>query len=416
MNEQTVASPLVSATARVVPPALTGPKIERPDGRPLRLLVFLPSWLGDTVMATSTLRLLRHYLPASVIIGLVRPGMQELLAGTDWLDDIAVADRTTVLGPAKTASRLAVFKLDAALLLPNSFSSAMTARMAGISHRIGYDRDGRSLLLTHKLLAPARAAPHKGWAPVSAVNYYYTLALGLLGSMGVAIEPADLRAAPPELALSATQLAAAAELLSRAGISSTDRYCVVNPGGNNPAKRWPIERFAALAHHLVTVHRMKVLINGSPVEAPLARIIKQVIELDHPEDGGMVACLPDLGISVGSLKGVIARSGLLVTNDTGPRHIAAAFGVPCVTLFGPTDHRWTTLPLRDGAPAESILLADPTLPDDLVADEEPDRCRIDRISYETVLAAVEAELKRHKRPPGSEADRRAAGDDDQLHQ
>jgi heptosyltransferase-2 len=83
----------------------------------------------------------------------------------------------------------------------------------------------------------------------------------------------------------------------------------------------------------------------------------------------------------------------MVTNDTGPRHVAQAFGVPVVTMFGPTDHRWTTLPVRDDAP-ERILLADPTLPEDQMADDHPERCRVDRISEESVRAAAEAVIRR----------------------
>lgn len=343
-------------------------------------------------MSTPTLRLLREHLPSSTIVGLTRPGMDELLAGLDWLDDVIVADRTALLGPAKTASRLTTFKFDAAVLLPNSFSSAMTARLAGIPTRVGYDRDGRGLLLTHKLVAPIRSPPHNGWAPISAVDYYYALGQKLLASLGVALHESALLPGPLELACTPGQTAAGDEVLARAGVAPESQYCILNPGGNNPAKRWPVERFVGLAHHLVTVHQMRVLINGSPVEAPLAKLIRHVIALNHPGDELMVACLPELGIKIGSLKRVIQQSRLVVTNDTGPRHIAAAFGVPCITMYGPTDPRWTTLPMRDGQPAEVTLAADPELPSELVADEYPDRCRIDRISTEMVLRAVDAAL------------------------
>ena len=81
---------------------------------------------------------------------------------------------------------------------------------------------------------------------------------------------------------------------------------------------------------------------------------------------------------------VIRRAALLITNAPGPRHIAAALGTPVVSLFGPTDHRWTTI----NCPHERMVLADPFLPEALIADQHPKRCAIDRIAVADVLAAA----------------------------
>jgi len=107
-----------------------------------------------------------------------------------------------------------------------------------------------------------------------------------------------------------------------------------------------------------------------------------------------VAELPGLGVTLGSLKALVRRCAVMVTNDTGPRHIAAALNVPTVALFGPTDPRWTTLP--PGTP-EVRIVADPTLPDDEVADDHPERCRIDRIEIGRVIDAVERALEMGRR-------------------
>ena len=100
----------------------------------------------------------------------------------------------------------------------------------------------------------------------------------------------------------------------------------------------------------------------------------------------------EMGITLGSLKGVVRRASIMVTNDTGPRHVAAAFGVKLVTLFGPTDHRWTTIPTRPGG-EELILVADPSLPPSEVANDHPERCRIERIALESVTAGIDALLR-----------------------
>lgn len=364
---------------------------------PPRVLVYLPSWLGDTVMATPAIALVRHALPRSVLMGLGRPGMKELLSGLDVLDDVITADARSALGPVKTAVRLRSMRLDAALLLPNSFSSALTVRLAGVERRVGYDRDGRGSQLTHRLEPLRRPPPHKGYLPVSAVDYYLGAARALLAALGAGVPPGH--EPPPKLTLATTRAdeTLADDVLARGGIRPGEPFALLNPGGNNPAKRWPVERFAALAHHLITERRLKVAINGSPPEAELVGLIAQTIELNHPEDGAMVAALPRLGGTIGSLKATVRRARVMVTNDTGPRHVAAAFGVPTVALFGPTDPRWTTLPpsfTPSGEAREVVLTADPTLPADEVADDHPQRCAMDKIKLADVIAAADRVLGR----------------------
>lgn len=347
----------------------------------LRLLVVMPSWVGDAVMATPALRLARRSLPGIFIGALVRPGIDEVLAGSDFFDEVHVARPTGIMGPKFAAAKIRPRRYDTALLLTNSFSSALIVRIAGIARRIGYDRDARGLLLTDRLEAPKTAAGR--WAPVPAVEYYLRLACEAM--LDVSVPAWRQGAAPMELGVTDEQRAAGAALLERAGVGAGERFAVLNPGGNNEAKRWPPERFAAVAEWLTSHHGLRVVINGSPGEAEL------VGRIAAAAPGARSAELPKLGITLGALKEVVRRAALMVTNDTGPRHLAAAFGVPLVSLFGPTDHRWTTIPTRPGAP-EEILLADPTLPEGEVADDHPERCRVDRITVEQVRGAVERVL------------------------
>ncbi len=353
--------------------------------KPLRLLIVLPSWLGDVVMATPALRLLRRSLRGAFIGGLVRPGLDELLAGTTFIDELHVDRARGVMGPKLVAAKLRPRRYDTALLLTNSFSTALITRLAFIPRRIGYDRDARGLLLTDKLAPSRRERPHRGFAPVPAVDYYLRAARVVVDTQA---HDTNTRL---ELATTPAQDAAALDLLTRAGIPSDRPFAILNPGGNNPAKRWPPDRFAAAARHLIERHNLAIVINGSPGEADLAKdIVSRIGAAPVP-----VASLAELGITIGSLKGVVKRAKLMLTNDTGPRHIAAAFGVPTVALFGPTDPRWTTLsdssPLGSNLPTREITLsADPTLPPDEVADDHPDRCRIDRIELPDVLSALDA--------------------------
>lgn len=355
-----------------------------PHAAPLRLLVVLPSWVGDAVMATPTLRALRDAFPGIFIGGLCRPGIDDLLAGTDFFDELHVERAVGVMGPKFVAAKVRPRRYDTALLLTNSFSTALIARIAGIPRRIGYDRDARGLLLTDKAKPPLRDPARAPIVPT--IRYYWLLAERFLlpasriGGAALGFMELDLTPAQAQHAI---------DVLARAGLDPDRPRVVLNPGGNNPAKRWPADRFAAVGAHLAR-RGFALAINGSPQESALAAAIAAAVRRDAP--GAAVADLAAAGVTLGALKGIIRGSRLLITNDTGPRHVAAAFGTPVVTLFGPTDHRITDIPTRPEAP-EIILPADPTLPDTLLANDHPDRCAIDRISTDRVTAAADRLLQ-----------------------
>lgn len=353
-----------------------------------RLLVVVPSWLGDTVMCTPALRIIRELLPGAFIGALVRPGIDQLLAGSGLFDEAHVDRALGVMGPKRVASKVRTHRYQAALIFTNSFSSALITRLAGIPRRVGYDRDGRGILLTDRYPAPKRrdldpysASTTKpgAWAPVPACDYYFQLASAFLRTYG--LEAGEM--GPLELGVSQEESLAAAHLLDRAGIPMelhrVTPMALLNPGANNPAKRWPAERFAALADYLARHHNMTILINGSPKEAAL---VDDVADRCAPDT--RIVRLPEHRQTLGTLKGVIKRCRVMVTNDTGPRHIAAALGVPVVSLFGPTDPRWTTIPFED----EVQLVPDHDLPEHEVANDHPDRCDISRIGLGDVVAGV----------------------------
>ncbi len=351
--------------------------------RPSRLLVVCPSWLGDVVMATPAFRLLRRELPGAFIGALMRPGIDELIAGTDFFDELHIERAHGVMGPKLVAAKVRPRRYDAALLLTNSFSTALVTRLAFIPRRIGYDRDGRGLLLTDRLRPQRRSAPHKGWACIPAVEYYLSLARAIVDP------PAPSRPAL-ELATTPAQDLAADAILARAAITLASGFAIINPGANDPAKRWPPDRFAKVAAHLLNVHGLAILINGGPAESELAASIRSLaIDVAGPEFATRISSLPELGITIGALKSLVRRAAVLITNDTGPRHIAAAFGRPCVTLFGPTDHRWTALPPSDDSSTRIDILAEPNLPEGQLANDVPEQCSIDKITLETVIAAAD---------------------------
>lgn len=328
------------------------------------LTVLCPSWVGDTVMATPVLRAVRAGLPQAKIIAAVRPGLDLLLAGSPWIDEFVCAQTKGVIGPMRMIQRLRKLRPDAALVLPNSFRAALIARTCGAPRRIGYDRDARGRLLTHRL-----APPRDQGEPVSTLQYYLAL-----GQFALGVDRID-----PQMTLVVTEAEQRAAEALLGGVDGP--YAVVNPGANKPIKRWPADRFAAVADALSQRCKLAVLVSGSPSEANVVQAVVQAANVE-------VVDLAKRGITLGSLKAILQRARLLITNDTGPRHIAAALGTPVVALFGPTDHRWTDIDCS----RQRIIVAEPFLPRELVADAHPTLCTIEKISVGDVVSACEGLL------------------------
>jgi len=370
---------------------------------PLRLLVVLPSWVGDVVMATPAVRRLRDAYPGIFIGGLCKPGMDQVLSGNTLFDELHITTPSGMMATKKTANKIRPRRYDTALLLTNSFSTALTTRLAYIPRRVGYNRDSRAVLLTDPISPPRNA--DRSWKLTPAVDYYWNLTSHLLDeelvdwSIHTPTSCKELKLALPkdaymQLGYTDADKSKAAQVLERAEISLDDvqstPYAILNPGGNNHAKRWPKERFAKIADHISKSHNLRVLINGSPNETEL---IQEIINLAESNP----ISLPSLGNTLGALKPIIENARILVTNDTGPRHIAAALGTPLITLFGPTDPRWTTIPtkpLHDGSSSEIIVVADAKLPPDQSANDHPERCSIEHISVDEVIESTNSILNR----------------------
>ena len=306
---------------------------------PERILVVQPSWVGDAVMATPTLRALRLLYPAAQISYLMRRYVKDLYAGMPWADRLLThrTGKTTAKagkGTFDLAGRLRSGKFDLAVLLPNSFKSALICKMAGVGRIVGYDRDGRGFLLTDRLI-PAK---EKGKFVPSPIIHAYMALARYLGS-----DSRDLRM---ELFVTDAERRAADDVFARCGLDpalerphSAGRppLVLLNPGAQyGAAKLWKAEHFAAVVDRFVDELGATVLLSATPKERHIVEAIRG--HMRRPAVDLSVA-----GMTLGSLKEVVRRCDLMVTNDTGPRHVAAALGVPVVTVFGPTFPEWTDI-------------------------------------------------------------------------
>jgi len=286
--------------------------------------VLLPNWIGDAVMATPTLRALRRYLgPGARLTGIMRPVIAHLLAGTRWLDETLLYDRHArrgELGSWALIRALRNRRLDALILLPNSLSSGFVGWLSGAQRRIGYGHGGRALLLTDALRPPGI---HDSPGPL--IDRYLELAYTF------GCPPEGNRV---ELATSVDDETAADRVWRHFDWDPSEPVMLLNTGSaNSPARHWPTTSYVALARRIVETWSANVLVLGGPAERDTALGIE--LGAAHPR----VRSLAEVDTSLGTSKACIQRSALLVTTDSGPRHIALAFQRPVILLSGPIDPR-----------------------------------------------------------------------------
>jgi heptosyltransferase-2 len=348
---------------------------------PQRLLVRLPSWLGDLVMAEPVVRALYERWEAAGAaerISLAAPAhLLPVLEGR-----FAMARRIPHVG--RGGERAADWRgHDAALLLAGSFRSAWTAWRAGIPERIGWRRDWRGPLLT----LGARPALERGGVPLGVAlvrgrprylpRPYSDDCAELLALAGLFVRDPRPRLVPAEGASGAVDAR-----LSSAGFDGAELVVACVGAREGSAKAYPPERWAAA---LGALGRRVALVGGSGEEAPVRAVAAAL-----PSGSGVALIDPVLDLP--ELVALCARARLVLAADSGSRHVAAASGAPVVCMVGPTDPRWgswdleTTLLVREEVPCGPCHLERCPL-----SGEERHACML-RIEPERVAALAEAQL------------------------
>lgn len=299
----------------------------RTAGAWTRIVVRLPNWVGDMVMVTPALRAIRRHFPDAHIVGIARKVPSRVLEPGGLLDELWVvtrADEKRPRGLARHVSRLRRARFDAAILFTNSFGTALPFYLARIPSRVGYRGEARAALLTHAGW-PEREGTER--RPVPMPRFYQgVLDLCGVGPAGPAYELPSRRA----------EEAAVQEWLEERGLASSARPLVVlNPGAAfGASKLWDPGAFAATADRLVREKDAAVVVLGGPGEEAIVAAILEAAEEPHV-DGGR-PFLP-----LGWLPPLLARARVMISTDSGPRHLGVASGAPTVALIGPTHREWS---------------------------------------------------------------------------
>jgi len=281
----------------------------------VKILIRATNWVGDAIMALPALRAVRTRFPEAEITILARPYVAFLYKNQQVCDNMIFVDyKRDMVGEIHAQ------KFDVALLLQNAFEAAWFAWRAGIPERIGYARDGRSLLLTK-----AVPVPKPGEIP-SHEQYYYLELLRRAGWLDTLPNEFFITLNVPE----ETRRRAAEFLLSNVVRPDSFRIAIGAGASYGSAKCWPPDRFAELANRLqVQQPGVDVILFGTRAEAPVSSAIAAGMRFPPIDLTGKTA--------IDDLPALLSQCHLFIGNDSGAMHVAAAVGLPVVAVFGPTD-------------------------------------------------------------------------------
>jgi heptosyltransferase II len=340
-----------------------------------RVVVRGTNWVGDSVMTVPALRALRRVLPEAKITLVVRPNARGIFADSDFIDDLLIYDRQSAFSIISQVREWRKRQFDLAVLFQNAFEAALIPFLASVPIRLGYATESRQALLTHPLPLP-------DWRSTRHEVFYYLYLVTALEQLLFGKSEICESVPDASLQISEARKAEAENLLRAYGVRDGEPMVALCPGSiNSRAKRWPADAYAALADRLIDSRR-QVLLIGSADEADVTREVTSRMKQQPVVLTGKT--------SLDQITAVLSLVDLVVTNDTGPAHIAAALGRPTLVIFGPTN----PLTTRPFAPEAEILRHPPDCAPCMLRDCPIDHRCMTAITVDEVFEHSQALLKR----------------------
>ncbi|MEF9427384.1 MAG: lipopolysaccharide heptosyltransferase II, partial [Candidatus Mariimomonas ferrooxydans] len=312
-----------------------------------KILIRGVNWIGDAVISTPVIKAVREAFPDAYICLLVKPRVADIFKENPNINEIILYDEkfNSIPGKLKLARMLRARGFNSAILLQNAFDAALITWLSGIPERIGYRRDWRRFLLTKAIsVYPVRKKASSSLSNgvkkdiLKQHQVYYYLNL-LKESLNI-----EARDKEPFIYLNKEEINEAKNLLTQSlDLTSETPLIGVNPGATyGSAKRWMPERFAELISRIINELNGKVVIFGSRSEAEIAKLLTS-----HPSLPASHLLNMAGKTNLRELAALISECDVMISNDSGPMHIAAALLVPVVAIFGSTD-RAITGPFGEG--------------------------------------------------------------------
>ena len=292
----------------------------------MKVAILLPTWVGDACMATPTIRAIRNGMPAiDELCAVGRYGPVSVLEGVPWIDSTITfkprSQDSKTVSRRGLVSKLKSNRFDLIVLLPNSLSAGLIGYFSGAKRRMGYAKDGRTWLLTDPIRQRENEVDH---CKKPTIDYYLNLAKHL----GCSIHDRSM-----QLFVSDSDRDLARTMVSKFQFSWESPTVVFNTSSATASTRlWPVGHASRTARLLADRHGIQIIVHCGPSDRDRANAI--AFGASHPmvKSMGLIEDIP-----IGLSKAVMEQANVVVSTDSGPRHMAVALNKNVVTLFGPTD-------------------------------------------------------------------------------
>jgi heptosyltransferase II len=280
------------------------------------IVLWMPNWIGDVILTLPVLQSLRRAYPTSRITAVVKSPSDELLLGHPAITTVLPlpsGSNSVNWARIKFARNLKKYQFDVGIVFPNSFGSAFLLSLTGAKHRLGYNTDGRDILLTHPIPTTRHLKKNQ-----YRVEYYFKI-----------LSP--LKIDSPDRVFSSVVKQEGdmliREVLLNMGLGEDEEFITLHPGSSKVERSWHAERFGILCQKIYKEDRRKIVLLGTPSEEKLLNRIQSYCP------PGKINIIPAVNLRV--LAGVLKKSRLFIGNDSGIMHLASMVGTPIVAIFGP---------------------------------------------------------------------------------
>ena len=288
----------------------------------MNIAVFTKNWIGDVIFETPAIRAIKENFPEARLIAVTPNRCADILKVNPYIDEVIIFDEN-FFSKLKLITILRKKQIDKAFLFHRSGTRAQMAYWGGIKERIGYDTKKRGSFLTH--VVP------EAEGPIHDVQYF----LNLLRSAGLRVAGSNHY----EFYFSESDRVRAKQLIDEHGFEP-ERLIAINPGANWIPKRWPPAYFRELANKLIGRFNVQIILTGNPDDQAVAN------EILNGETNSQIISLCGR-TTIRELGALYSFCRFVISNDTGPLHVAAGVGADVIGIFGPTQPL-ETAPLGSG--------------------------------------------------------------------